>query len=294
VAENGRSDAPLASIVVAARLGEGDPTQCLKALAAHGRDDVEVVLAVDGPVPAGWSEGADIVVERTGALVPELWTAGIQAGGGQRVGLLSASVVPADDWTDYLAKLVPDGPAAYGGPIEPPDQPRSIADWVVLFCRYSNHLLPTAVPPPDVAADNASYDRASIESVADSWSDGFWEPFVHRALRAIGEQVVMGSEPVVRVAPGQSVRTLARQRLAHGRHHARRQSEGMTRGRTLLRVVAAPLVPIVLVLRSGRAVMKRRRLRLRFAQSAPLLWWVHSWWAVGEARGYLDRVAGRA
>lgn len=293
MADIGRDGAALASIVVAVRVEEADPRPCLRALAAHRRADVEVVLAVDGPAPQTWRNDTDTVVEQEGALVPELWAAGIHASTGRRVGLLSATVVPADDWSDQLVALVTDGSAACGGPIEPPIEPQSIADWVVLFCRYSNHLLPIGVPPPDVAADNASYDRASIDAVAHSWRDGFWEPFVHRELRARGDQVVMRAQPVVHVAPGQSLRVLARQRLAHGRHHARRQSVGMPTSRAFGRVIAAPVVPIVLVARAGRAVMRRRRLRLRFVQSAPLLWWVHSWWAVGEARGYLDRAMGR-
>lgn len=293
VVTTGRSDAPLASVVVAARLGEGDPSACLEALAADRRDDVEVVLAVDGPPPRHIADLADAVVVRAGGLVPELWTAGIQASGGRRVGLLSASVVPSRGWAGSLIDLGVSGPAAVGGPIEPPDDARSIADWVVLFCRYSNHLLPIPEPGPEVAADNASYDRTALDKVADSWRDGFWEPFVHRALRGIGEQVVMRQEPVVRAASGQSLRVLMRQRLAHGREHGRRQASGTTRSSALLRAAAAPLVPTVMVLRAAKAVTSRRRLRLQLLRAVPLLWWVYACWATGEARGYVDHALGR-
>jgi hypothetical protein len=289
-----RAQVAVASVVVAARRGEGDPAACLQALADQARPDVEVVLAADGPVPPPASTLADVVLDRPGALVPALWTAGIRASSGDRVGLLSATVVPGEGWVDRLVAATGAGhPAATGGPVEPPRRGR-LADWVVLFCRYSRYLLPLPEPGPDVAADNASYDRAALDAVSVTWEDGFWEPFVHRALRNNGEQVVTCSEPSVRVAPGQSVAVLVRQRFSHGRHHARLAADGRGAPHCLVRIAAAPLVPVVLLARGAAAVATRRRLRLRFAMCAPFLLWAHGWWATGEAVGYLDHVRGRA
>jgi hypothetical protein len=293
--EKRRSSTAVASVVVAAKLFEGDVEPCLSALAAQQRDDVEVVLAVDRPPTAGLSRLADQVIVQDGALVPELWTAGIRASSGRRVGLLSSSVVPAANWIDLLVAAALDGkPAASGGPIEPPLPGGSAADWTVLFCRYSRYLLPVPVPGPDVAADNASYQRSALDAVAETWHDGFWEPFVHRALRALGEEVVTNPTPVVNVAPGQSLSSLVRQRFRHGQQHARLQAEGQPRVTALLRAAAAPVVPFLLAARGAQAVWSRRRLRLRFVLTLPLLLWAHCWWATGEAFGYVDHAARRA
>lgn len=282
-------------MVVAAKLLEGDVEPCLSALAAQQRDDVEVVLAVDGTPSPEVSRLADQVIVQDGALVPELWTAGIRVSSGGRVGLLSSSVVPAAGWIDTLVAAALDGkPAGSGGPIEPPLLGPSAADWAVLFCRYSRYLLPVPVPGPDVAADNASYDRAALDSVADTWDEGFWEPFVHRALRALGEEVVTNQTPIVNVAPGQSLGSLVRLRFRHGQHHARLQAEGQSRAVALLRAAAAPIVPFLLTARGAQAVWSRRRLRLRFLLTLPLLLWAHGWWATGEAFGYVDYAARRS
>jgi len=129
--------------------------------------------------------------------------------------------------------------------------------------------------------------------VSDSWRDGFWEPFVHRELRARGYDVVTEQQPVVTVAPGQSLGRLARQRFEHGRNHARLEATTGSRATDVARIIGAPLVPFVLVSRSAREVWSRRRLRARLLLCVPVLLWVHGCWAFGEALGYLDHARER-
>lgn len=284
----------VASVVVAGRIAEGDPRPCLEALTRQRTDRVEIVLVTDGRVPDDVARHADIVLESPDSLVPELWSAGIRAASGDRVGLLSVQVVPGPGWIDNLVACTgADAPAGRGGPIEGPAGGATTADWTVLFCRYSRYLLPLPAIRPDVAADNASYDRAALAEVADAWELGFWEPFVHRALRARGRAVVTEEDPLVTVANGQSLRVLVRQRFAHGRHHARLAARDTSIAGALVRVALSPLVPWVLLARCARAVLTRRRLRGRFAQCLLPLLWAHSWWAAGEARGYVDHALGR-
>ena len=58
-------------------------------------------------------------------------------------------------------------------------------------------------------------------------------------------------------------------------------------------IPAAVVVPFVLLTRTYREVVSRRRLRLRLVAATPLLLAYDIAWAAGEAAGHLDSLRAR-
>jgi hypothetical protein len=284
--------APWLSVVVAARHDERDARDCLAALTPQLDDGIELILAADRQPAA--SDGAvhEAVIVKEG-LIPELWAAGIARARGEYVGLLASTVIPSPNWIARTRALHERDIAAIGGPIEPSAGLR-LTDWAVYLCRYSPYMRPLAgANGLDIAADNASYRRATLQHCEQQWKDGFLEPFVHAALRAHGDRVEVIDDRVVRHVGGAPFTHFLRQRYEHGRAHARREAQRLPRASTVVRFLQAPLVPFVMTTRVARRVLQKRRGRRRFATASPLVFLCFCAWATGESRGYLAALAGR-
>lgn len=283
---------PTISVVVAST-GPGSALEaCLESLAAqmpaHGVDVVVVGASGDGHAQLVGRRFPDfrIVAVAAGALVPELWAAGIRATAGDVVALTTAHCVPAKDWLSAIAAAHASPVAAVGGAIEPDGEGRPL-DWAIYFCRYSRYMLPLpAGQVADLAADNASYRRAELEGVGNAWRDGFWEASVHEELRRRGRALALDPSIVVRHRPSFSLGGFLRQRLLHGQHYARRRIRGAP-GRRALYLAASPAIPLVLAARIARVVLGKRRHRLALLRAAPLLLLFLLAWTLGEALGYL-------
>jgi hypothetical protein len=281
------------SVVVASNGAPGALERCLDALASQ-TDAAEVIVceaaAPDEAVRRRYPFASWHV--RKGALVPVLWRDGIERATGDLVALTISPMTPAPGWVDAVRAALVDADAA-GGAIEPGNDLR-LADAAEHLARYARDLLPFERRPSlELAGDNAGYRRALLLEVADSWRGGFWEPDVHRALA--GRGAVLVHDPTLVVTMGRSAGATAflRQRLAHGRVFGRSRGAGRPRGANLGRAAAAVLVPLVLVARTAREVLRRRRLRLRLVVSLPFLLAFDLAWAAGEALGHLDAARGR-
>lgn len=285
----GGSGSVVLSVVVAGRVHEADPRLCLEAIHQQRDRRLEVVLVTDGPAPQ--YAGVDRQIRGVGALVPELWAEGIRVATGDVVALTVASMVPGAGWIAAIRAAHGRPGRVVGGPIEPGPLVRAV-DWAVYFCRYSTYLRPLA-PGLEVPGDNASYDAGLLRAHRSAWSKGFWEPFVHHEMRAAGVSTDMVDDMVVEMQPGAALRSFSRQRFAHGLRHGRNvgRSEGRTTG--VIRVLAAPAVPLVMLGRVRRAVPDHHRYRPPLTRSTPYLLWFFSCWAAGEAVGRLRSLIAR-
>jgi hypothetical protein len=101
--------------------------------------------------------------------------------------------------------------------------------------------------------------------------------------------------PTLVVAQGRSAgfRAFVRARLMHGRAYGRQRGARFSTGRNVAGVLLAPVVPLVLLVRTMREVFGRRRLRLRLIAAMPVLVAYDVAWALGEAAGHLDSLRGR-
>lgn len=283
--------APAVSIVVAARDARPALGECLEAIAPQlAGDETELVIAhpagdATPRLVARASGPARLVEAAPGALVPELWEAGIAATTGAIVVLTSAHCVPDKDWLAALRAAHGPAVAAVGGAIEP-DPEGGVLAWAIYFCRYSRFMLPFArAEADDLAADNASYARAALERVPGWQGRGFWEASIHAEMRRLGLRLVLDPAGVVRAQRSHGALAFARQRFAHGLAYGRRR--GLGPGKRLLMIVAAPLIPAVLGMRIARHVLARRRHRGRLLAAAPLLGLFLVAWALGEVLSYV-------
>ena len=240
---------------------------------------------IDVAIP-GWARW----LIRSGGLVPVLWAEGIEHASAEIVALLGSNVVPAGDWVARVREGHAGSEAVLGGPIDP-GAGLSVVDWAVYFCRYSAYMSPL-VPDADleVPGDNASYRSDVLRQYHDVYRDGFWEPFVHAAMRADGHRLGFSPKRPVHHQPGTGIVRFCRQRFAHGRVHGESRSKSLPRVRVLVAAASAPLVPLLMTARAARNVFVKRRHRVRFVLAAPLVLWFYCWWAAGELAGRIRAV----
>jgi hypothetical protein len=281
------------SIVVASYGAPGSVERCLAALEPQV-DDAEVLVcepeASHDEIRARFPFAR--FLERSGALVPELWRDGIEAATGDVVCLTISPMRPAPDWVQTARRLAAEADAAAGA-IEPGEGLR-IRDWAEYFCRYARDMLPFEPrETPNLPGDNSAYNRAALRETRAVYRDGFWEPEVNRALAESGGRLLHSPRLVVFQGRSTGFRAFLRQRLVHGRVYGRQRGSRCSRGRNLAGVPLAVVVPFLLLARTSREVLARRRLRTRLLLSLPALFAYDVAWAAGEAAGHVDSLRGR-
>ena len=281
------------SVVVGARGPASSLERCLAALEPQ-RDGVEVLVCEAHASPPelrarfAWARFR----ERPGALVPELWSDGIERSEGRIVALTIAPMEPAPDWVATIRALHTRFDAVAGA-IEPGSRLR-LTDWAEYFCRYASDMLAfDGHECGDLPGDNAAYKRELLERTRELHRDGFWEPVVHRELAREGVVLWHATELVVRQGRSAGVAAFARQRLVHGRVHGRQRGARFGVGRNLVGVARSPLVPVLLTSRIQREVAAKSRHRFRAVLALPLIVLFNVAWASGEARGHLDALRER-
>jgi hypothetical protein len=291
----GPAGEPALTIVIGSNGAAGSVEACLDALArqVEGRH-VEVLVCE----PAETSDDVRrrhpeaTFVAFPGLHVPHLWREGIDRARAPIVALTISPMRPAPDWVEtILARHERDDVVA--GAIEPGSGLR-LADWAEYFSRYANDMLPFAEHESrDLPGDNAAYKRQQLLDTRDLWSNGFWEPIVHDRLLAEGDRLVHTPELVVSMSRSAGAGAFVHQRLVHGRGHGVTRGRGFGRGRNVVGILASPVVPVLLSVRTLRTVFSRGRLRGRVVLSLPYLLLFDVAWAIGEARGHLDVLRGR-
>jgi hypothetical protein len=221
-----------------------------------------------------------------GHLVPELWAAGLRAATTPLVAFSTAQMVPRPGWLDSLrARLESPSVAGVGGSIAP-GLSLSRADRALYLLRYANYLPPVPASaqfePP---GDNALYRRDWLEAIEPSWLAGFWEVEVHQDLRKRGADLACAPDAVVEFQGGTDFAEALQHRVAH----ARRYGHGRTRNKDwphrLVRSVAFPAVPPLLLARIIRSLRSRGEPVEPWLASIPQLLVFLSAWSMGEAAG---------
>ena len=205
--------------------------------------------------------------------------------------LTISAMRPGPDWLDTAWRLSREADAV-GGAIEPGDDLR-LRDWAEYFCRYARDMLPfPARETVDFPGDNAVYRRDALSRRATSiaTASGSSRSTARFGTRATGSGIPPSSSSTRGVRPG-SARSCA-SGSSTGASTAASAAKASPPARNVAGVLPR-LVPFVLLARTYREVVLRRRLRLRLVAATPLLLAYDIAWAAGEAAGHLDSLRGR-
>jgi hypothetical protein len=251
-----------------------------------GRHEILVVDASrdDSARIAREHPGCDGVrVHEPGTLVPTLWADGIRASRGRWVALTTGHCVVTPPWAPALVAELERGASVAGSGVRPLPEARAL-DCAIAFLRYGRYLELTVGSPRDVSdvpGDNAAYPGDRLRKVLGE-QEGFWEIDLHDRVRE--EEGAIRAVPAATAGFGRSFPwgTIARHRLHHARHHGARTAR---RAGVLRVLLPAPVVPLVLLARSGRLVWPLPELRSSFIRSVPAFLALASVWAAGEAIG---------
>lgn len=213
--------------------------------------------------------------------------AALAAAQGDLVAILEDRGLPRPDWARTAVTLHASRAAAViGGAIEPAAQ--RLVDWALHVCDYSRYSLPFAAGPVDWVSDvNVTYKRRALDTTRSLWQERFHEPLVHWELQRQGEELRL--EPSLVVDHHREPAPLGRilgERFAWGRLWGAIRVRDASPLRRLALVVAAPLIPFVVLSRHAR-VQIRRGDGARFLRAMPILLLLLGTWTAGEAVGHL-------
>jgi hypothetical protein len=286
-----KNSTPRVSIVIAAWPDAAGLSNCLGSLEAQRDEQMQVIAALTIDPPAelvtrfDWVQWLDPVAD---ALIPNLWSKGMVVASGEVVAIIIGHFVPASDWLAQIRQAHRRlDSAGIGGSIDPP-RGGSAVDWATYFLRYSNYFkYEREQTVTDIPGDNASYKREAIAAHWESISEGFWEPEFHRLLLATGQSLAF--VPGIRVTQRSSfgIRRFCVQRWSHGRHFGRDRMRGKSLIFRLAGFVAAPLIPVILLGKIVRRLIRKPSHLGPFIGSLPVLLLFIVFWALGEACGYI-------
>lgn len=228
-----------------------------------------------------------------GALTPVLWSTGIASARGRRIATTTGHFVIPEWWARDLSAALDSGATGAGGPVVLRSG-ASLVDRAVCYLRYSAFLPTdgrTVTEVSEIAGDNAMYDRLALDEHRSALADGFWEVQLHRAMHAKGQRLFMVQSAAAEFGRSFPLRMISRHRFAHGRHFGAWRVRQKTTSASRI-AFAAPAVPLVLLARSARRVLRSGGDLAGFLMAAPLILWLAACWALGEALGAWQSRAG--
>jgi hypothetical protein len=250
-------------------------------IVAHASDDATVEI-VKRHFPV-----AKLLELEKSALIPELWSAGIQQATGELTVITTAHCVPRSTWIKHARILVASGLSAAAGAIENHHE-ASLTDTAVYFCRYWRYMPPfNARETEDLPGDNVIYKSSDLRMYRRAFLDGFWEAEVNKQMKEHGLHLLLTTDLTASHKYGAGFFRFLVNRLRHGIHFARERSSSLGFGNRILYFFAFPLIPFILFGRIWDAAKKNLRQKRALKRSSILVFPFLIAWAIGEACGYL-------
>ncbi len=273
--------------------------QCLTSIARQlNHHTVEVFAVTDNAAEARLiSEkfaNVTLIESETRQPVQPLWGLALPRARGRVIAITDACCIPDARWIEAILRAHEDDKIAIGGAIEmaPGSSP---VDWAVYFARYFVRHMPLtfpfdAGPTLEVPCENGTYKHPALaENMNSIAATGFWEVEVNANLRGQGHTLWCDPRIVVQYTNKFSLRGFARHRWVHGRIFGRMRAAKCTPMQRAFYILTAPAIPIVLLSRVVRNVMRKRRFLGAFALSLPLVIGFLICWSVGEFAELISR-----
>jgi glycosyltransferase involved in cell wall biosynthesis len=292
---------PALSVIVVSFSGSSLLERCLTTLAQQTvRDGFEVVVVEAGGADRRGT--ADLprrfptmrwVSDPRAQTVPQLRTLGIARSRGEVVAFLEDDCLAPETWCHSLLHAHRAPCAAVGGAVEPGRFERAL-DWAMYFFEYARFMPPVRAGDADaLPGTNVSYKRAALAGLAGERSEvpgggeGFYEVFVHRALRRRGHHLRLDPTLAVRNVHAWAPWEVLISRFHHGRGFAAMRVASRPLGARLPFLGVALLLPFMQTARIMKEVVARRRYVLRAGLALPWIVLLAASWSLGEFVGYL-------
>jgi len=277
------------SVIVGSLDAAGTLRECLAALALACDGIPTEILVVDASLDDSARIARDsrppvrVLSLPEGTLVPALWGAGLREARGRVVAFTIGQCIVEPGWARALLDGLHAGAVGAGGRLDV-RRGTSATGRATFYLRYSAWLAVPDGPVPEIAGDNAAYDAAALRRVRDGETAPFWEVEAHARFRQLGQGLVIQPGATAWFSDDTSLGTMAARRFAHGRHSGRFRVESGIRTRWQM-VLAAPLVPLVLLVRVGRRVLRAPSHLPGFVSALGAFMVLAVAWAAGEAVG---------
>jgi glycosyltransferase involved in cell wall biosynthesis len=265
------------SVIIASKVGPPFIDQCLSSLADQAAElDAEVIVVT--PRPDDYAERITkefpwvrVVRETETSKIPALRRRGVQEATGEYVAIIEEHCSAAPDWLKQtLAAFERGDYAAVGGAITDYGYDRT-RDWVVYFIEYNGALPPVAAGETDNLNDaNIAYPRKLLLEHRDLLDEGYWPMTLHPTLLAKGHKLLAVPEMVVYHRGPFDFFYYLHQRFLFSRAFAGVRAQAQSPARRFAYLVAAPVIPFMLLGRIGRTVIGKRCRVGEFVKSLPL------------------------
>ncbi len=219
--------------------------------------------------------------------VQELRAIGVAAAHGELVAVTEDHVRPEPEWVSEIVKAHREGYAGIGGAVE--NGLDHVLNWATYFAdlgRYHNPL--PAGPSRYASVVNVSYKRERLAAVNVVWKRRFHETEVHSALLAGGDKLALAPGVIVKqYRPEARFGSSLREFYSWGRSYGGSRAKPAGPAKRVLYAGLTPLVPGILLLRSGMDVFRKKRLLLPWLKSLPVGVALTLAWTWGELTGYV-------
>lgn len=213
---------------------------------------------------------------------------GLAQARGRIIAMTEDQVIPAGNWVSEILAAhdrLPD--AVIGGSIDNVvNQPMH---WAAYYCDHGRYGSPIAPMEAEYVSDlNISYKREAIEAVRDVWCEAYSETMVHWAMRNRGMSLRL--DPALKVfkhRPPINYLHSLNERVEWGRVFAETRVASIGMWQRLLLAGMTPALPILLLLRNLKHMLRQGRTVGQIALMLPLSAGLLSAWSWGELIGYV-------
>ena len=283
---------PRVSVVIASIVGAPFIDECLDSVRQQAADceaDVIVVACGDAEYARRLARKypwVRVIHRAERETVPDLRRRGVEQAHSEIIAIIEEHCLAAPDWLNQAITAYAGGEyGVVGGPVVDHAYER-LRDWVVYFCEYNNYLPPWGPGEwHDLGSANIAYSRALLMKYHDLLAAGYWEAVLHPRLLADGVKFRAAPDMVVHHRGPFDYGYYLQQRYWFSCAFA--GARKLPASRKLAYIVAAPLIPFLLLARIAQRVWRRQCRLGKFAQALPLIVPALLVYVAGEFVGYL-------
>jgi hypothetical protein len=280
------------SIVVASTHSTRDLQTFLEALGDEtALRGVEVIVADSGgdDVQAVTADYPQVVLLRfpPGVSLPRLLGAGIKRSTGAIIAITDSTCPPSAGWVERVLEEHRSPHAVIGGAVEINGH-AGLVDLAAYFCEYGQFMPPLAHGVAnELPGNNLSFKRWAIARAQEYVGEEFWKSLWCRKLQEERMELVSAPSMVVQYRKSFRLFPFTVRRFHHGRCFAGMRVARASRPARWVYAAGSILLPVVLFLRTFRAIASKRRFLSKFLLSLPVSVLAITSWSVGEFFGYL-------